>query len=224
MIEKVTLKDAMSLTTFDEVNLAMKTSIYEFSYRWADEDYEFHKVWKHLQEITPEKPKTNGYFIISEKRSRCVDETTLQIDSSDSFTYLDIVYWDSDNTCPMTMDFSQWKHWLAIPISTRSINTFGLDVCVGAILTEMTFYGTEEDTISTVKDEVERRCDEVSDKSNLMEDSDKISLFTELTDMISSMTEDYIEIMTSVSKEDFTYNLESETRMRMPEWEGADQN
>lgn len=58
-----------------------------------------------------------------------------------------IFYLDVDGYDPTTeeeywaMDFVPWSQWLSAEVMQESLDKYGLEVCVGEILWEMTFYG-----------------------------------------------------------------------------------
>lgn len=69
-------------------------------------------------------------------------------------------YSAEDDTC-YAIQFMDWSEWLGSEVVEKSLNTFGAVAFVGECFKEMTFFGFEEESMVSEKEELDRRVEEV---------------------------------------------------------------
>ena len=69
-------------------------------------------------------------------------------------------YSDKDSTC-YAIEFMNWSEWLGSEVVEKSVKVFGETIYVAECLKEMTFIGFEEEDITSEKEELDRRVEEI---------------------------------------------------------------
>lgn len=112
----------------------------------------FQMVYDHLKGM--KAIPQDEYTLIVEKVADLIDK---------DITFNDVSAIDEKTKTRVGLDFYEWEHWLACPISEKTLQEYTeLDV-ICHCLWEMTFYGFEEDKIKEIKDELERRVKSIDD-------------------------------------------------------------
>lgn len=128
-------------------------------------------------DVLSDKDHPNMYLLIHK-------EISIDLDTGDTSNYdlaVTGIDYDSNNLSNYgrwSLMFTNHQVWLGYRISQKSISEFGIDACVAACLSEMTFFGFSQDDMDKEHDEVLKRSEEVTNgTANLHPLSD---LFKEL--------------------------------------------
>jgi len=156
-------KQLIDEVNFDEVKTSLLSSYEREEYNISG----YERVFSQLKEMSPEQnnmriiitselEKNEVYYGVSGK------DGTLNKDTEE-FQYFDesVQKQIGENEIHYALDLCSWEEWLGMDIDIDTLRDYTKEEIVAHCLYEMTFCGFTQDAVTDLKDEINRRIEEI---------------------------------------------------------------